>query len=65
MYANLIVEYQNSKGERREVYAYAVEREANVLVVKLDDPTDESDYYQHVGERRISPENLICVTPSF
>lgn len=65
MYANLRVTYRNSKGEEREVFASAIEREAKVLVITLDDPEDESSYAAPVGERRISPDNLLSVEASF
>jgi hypothetical protein len=65
VYANLLVTYRNSKGVERKVYAWGIEREANVLVVKLDDCEDESSYAAPIGERRISPANLISVAASF
>lgn len=65
MYANLRVTYRNSKGQEREVYAWEIEREASVLVIRLDDPEDEGDYAAPAGERRINPANLLSVEASF
>jgi hypothetical protein len=65
MYANLRVTYRNSKGTEREVYAWGIEREASVLVIKLDANDGESNYAVEAGERRISPANLVSVRADF
>lgn len=61
MYANLRVETSHGK----ILSAHEVEIRPEAIVVKLDDPDDESSYAAERGELHLHRNSKLCITADF